>query len=53
MDGGVKASSVVASSLIWILISISSPLGVVDDMDGGVTSLQQVQQLPRSLGYYG
>lgn len=51
MDGGVEASSAVMSSLIWILISIS-PLGV-EDMDAEAGSLQQVQQGPNCLGYYG
>jgi hypothetical protein len=52
MDGRVEASSAVMSSLIWILISISSPL-VVEDVGGESTSMQQVQQVPNCLGYYG
>lgn len=35
IDREVEASSAVMSSLIWILTSISSPLGV-EDMDAGV-----------------
>lgn len=47
-----EADTAAVVSLIWTLTSISSPLGV-EDMDGEVLSLQQVQHLPTFLGDYG